>query len=172
MSTAQLKSWRKTPTEKAERGCKLSAAAAAKQKTALPLRCRSVIRSKTMAVISESPSLAFLRFEQARRELSSKRTDALRRRRLELDQQKKQADALEHRRALRVAAIEKAWERRQLVVRVSYMVRVLIAVCHLKPKHPLSGVASRQYCCWLCPRMGFGGSPRHAGRGQATIRYG
>jgi hypothetical protein len=131
-----------------------------------------VIRSKTMAVISESPSLAFLRFEQARRELSSKRTDALRRRRLELDQQKKQADALEHRRALRVAAIEKAWERRQLVVRVSYMVRVLIAVCHLKPKHPLSGVASRQYCCWLCPRMGFGGSPRHAGRGQATIRYG
>jgi hypothetical protein len=124
-----------------------------------------------MAVVSESPSLAFLRYEQARRELSSKRTDALRRRKLELDQQKKQADALEHRRALRVAAIEKAWERRQLVVRVSYMVRFLIAVCQLN-LILFSGVASRQYRCWLCPRVGFGGSPRHAGRGQATIRYG
>ena len=79
----------------------------------------------TAIVVSEPPSLAFLRYEQARRELSSKRTDALRRKKLELERQKKQADALEFRRAQCVAAIEKAWERRQLVVRVSYMVRTL-----------------------------------------------
>ena len=74
------------------------------------------------AVVHEAPSLAFLRFEQARRELSMKRTDALRRKKYEAEQQQKKADALEQRRAHRVAAIEKAWERRQLVVRVSYMV--------------------------------------------------
>ena len=76
----------------------------------------------TMAIVIEPPSLAFLRYEQARRELSSKRTDALRRKRHEMEQQKKKADALELRRAQCVAAIEKSWERRQLVVRVSYMV--------------------------------------------------
>ncbi len=74
------------------------------------------------AVVNEPPSLAFLRFEQARRELSRKRTDALRRKKHEADQLEKRADALEQRRAQRIAAIEKAWERRQLVVRVSYMV--------------------------------------------------
>ena len=79
------------------------------------------------AVIHEPPSLAFLRFEQARRELSSKRTDALRRKKYEAEQQQKQAGALEQRRAQRITAIEKAWERRQLVVRVSYMVSKLFA---------------------------------------------
>jgi hypothetical protein len=76
------------------------------------------------AMVHEAPSLAFLRFEQARRELSMKRTDALRRKKYEAEQQQKKVDALEQRRAQRVAAIEKAWERRQLVVRVSYMVCV------------------------------------------------
>ena len=85
----------------------------------------------TTAVVAESPSLAFLRYEQARRELSLKRTDALRRKKYAFDQQKKHADALENRRSQRIAAIEKAWERRQLVVRVSYMVSFLIANCNL-----------------------------------------
>ena len=94
------------------------------------------VAAMATAIVSEPPSLAFLRYEQARRELSSKRTDALRRKKLELERQKKQADALEFRRAQCVAAIEKAWERRQLVVRVSYMVRTLrCACCSLKFKH-------------------------------------
>jgi hypothetical protein len=94
-------------------------------------------------MVTEPPSLAFLRFEQARRELSLKRTEALRRKKYELEQQKKQVDALEQRRAQRIAAIEKAWERRQLVVRVSYMVRALFWYsCSSKPTLLCTGVSS------------------------------
>ena len=129
----------------------------------------SAVLEMTTAVVADPPSLAFLRYEQARRELSLKRTDALRRKKLDYDQQKKQADALENRRAQRIAAIEKAWERRQLVVRVSYMVsfydcRLPRGLIVLFP-----GFSSGKYCCWIRPRMGFGCFACDAGRGQAPI---
>jgi hypothetical protein len=123
----------------------------------------------TTGIVAEPPSLAFLRYEQARRELSLKRTDALRRKMHELEQQKKQADALENRRAQRISAIEKAWERRQLVVRVSYMVsffdcRVPLGLIILLP-----GISSGKYCRWIRPRMGFGRSACDASRCKAPI---
>jgi hypothetical protein len=123
----------------------------------------------TAAIVAEAPSLAFLRYEQARRELSLKRTDALRRKKHELELQKKQADALENRRTQRIAAVEKAWERRQLVVRVSYMV----TFCDWGPPLALiilsAGFPSGKYCSWIRTRMGFGRSASDASRGKAPI---